>query len=344
MRTFFTCLFALTMLFAASGTMAQTGAKAELRKLLSRNGGQGAPERIFDDYDFSLRTGTYTDLVNPISLNNGQQWDDPQFVVPIGFPFNFSGDTMSTLYFVGLGGVVSQDYNLANFWVFAPYDADLIDRGSLGAGSESPVGYTLEGAAGSRIFKIEWKNAGYYDELDSLNTLNDSVNFQFWLYEGSNIMEFHYGSTQVTDSVINFFGDFGPRVGLGDWDATDVFFMIGDPAAPIPVNFFEALDGPPANGTIYRFAPKTPSSLNALRLSGAKTWPNPANGLLNVEWQSATAAPATLRLLNSMGQTLISQSGAGNRHQLDLRQLPAGAYLLVAESEGKTLRQTVLKQ
>ena len=38
-------------------------------------------------YNFSVSTGTYTDLSGSTSLNNGSTWDEPEILLPIGFDF-----------------------------------------------------------------------------------------------------------------------------------------------------------------------------------------------------------------------------------------------------------------
>ena len=39
---------------------------------------------------------------------------------------------------------------------------------------------------GRRVLKIEWKNAGIYEEYYDDKVSNDYINFQLWLYEGTN--------------------------------------------------------------------------------------------------------------------------------------------------------------
>jgi hypothetical protein len=114
---------------------------------------------------------------------------------------------LDSVYFgMGLGGLVSSviDPNFEADYAILPFEADLIDRGELTGISQSPISYKMEGNAGSRILKIEWKNAGFVGEIGELGTLNDYVNFQVWLFEGSNDVEMHYGPNMVLNPAISY--------------------------------------------------------------------------------------------------------------------------------------------
>ena len=115
-------------------------------------------------YDFSVEQGVYTPLQNAISANNGMVWDDPSIEAPLGFDFQFFGQTASTLYWYG--GTAFNVFGLpANTTpLIIAYGSDLIDRGYDVGISQSPISYKTEGSPGNRIFKMEWSNAGFYDD------------------------------------------------------------------------------------------------------------------------------------------------------------------------------------
>ena len=64
------------------------------------------------EYSFELAQGTYTDLVDPISITNGLTWDDPEFAIPIGFDFQILETTMDSLF---IEGTVTQLFSSLSF-------------------------------------------------------------------------------------------------------------------------------------------------------------------------------------------------------------------------------------
>ncbi|MCB0705827.1 MAG: T9SS type A sorting domain-containing protein [Saprospiraceae bacterium] len=222
-------------------------------------------------YSFSAFTDTYTPITNGISVNNGQAWDDPDFAAPIGFDFELFGGTMNTIYWNGFLGAIFMggDYYSASPAI-AVYGSDLIDRGYFsGAGSLSPIVFELVGTAPNRIFKMEYQNAGFYDEDPSLSY----VNFQLWLYETSNVIEMRYGENSVVSPVHGYSN--GPKIGLIDlvdiytYDFGTFYYLNGNTGDPSiqEVDVYDyyyltdALDGEPVDGQVYRFAPAV--SVNA---------------------------------------------------------------------------------
>lgn len=193
----------------------------------------------------------YTNLNNSIPLSLEEVWDDPDYVVPIGFDFQYKHIVTDTLYFGGLGGTlffndpIAFDYEYNSDFVLYcinPTIIDLIDRANINNGSNptislSPISYQLDYGNNGRILKIEWKNAGSYGEIFQNEISNDFINLQVWFYEGTNDIAIHFGS-----SLINYpqytYEDIGEELivlGPYDWieemvDPTtiDIFFIHGD--------------------------------------------------------------------------------------------------------------------
>lgn len=84
-------------------------------------------------YDFSVSTGTYTDLEGIISLNDSLTWEDPEYVIPIGLDFQYFGSTINEIIMDewGLGAELSTEPSDAGeaHALLIPYGADIIDRG-----------------------------------------------------------------------------------------------------------------------------------------------------------------------------------------------------------------------
>lgn len=218
-------------------------------------------------YIFTAFQEEYVSLENGTSINNGEIWDDPAYGVPIGFEFELFGQPISEIYWNGFLGAIVMG---TDYYSYEPgpamivYGSDLADRAlNTGGPSESPIVFELQGTAPNRIFKVEYQNAGFYNDFPSVSY----VNFQLWLYEGSNTIEYRYGDISVTTPVHDY-GD-APKIGffaeLDFYNYTiDKFYYLGgstsNPTVEETDDFYyyyyagTALDGEPGNGQVYQFS------------------------------------------------------------------------------------------
>lgn len=314
---------------------------------------------IAQNYTFDNTTDTYTDLTGSISITTAAPWDDPTGTIPIGFDFQLFDTTISTIYLnaTGLGSelVPTTTYNgsAPNIFVFG---ADVIDRGydfdneEATTGSMSTISYLKEGTAGSRICKIEWKNVGFYGDLDANPTSSDFINFQLWLYEGSNKVEMRFGSSNVVNYDVALEGQTGPVIGLlsaynydTDEQEGDAFTLTGNPSRPMltkPADIFSSqLSGLPADGAVYTFSPAAVSSVTSLRSSEANVYPNPTIGTIHI---TTDMKNYEVTLTDLMGKPVNSY--ATNTTDLDLSSLPSGIYFITLSSDSETNTQRIVKQ
>ncbi len=333
-------LFAITMMTTAFGqSVTQKKSKGSLRDKIN-HGSSIQKSLASGDYSFSGTTGTYAELTDAISINNGQLWDDPIGSVPIGFTFKLYDIMLDTVYFgMGLGGLVSSaiDINFEADYAIIPFEADLIDRGELAGISQSPISYKLEGNAGSRILKIEWKNAGFVGEIGALGTLDDYVNFQVWLFEGSNDIEMHYGPSMVSNPVISYEGETGAFVGVSDKDLVNSYLLSGSPDNPELSDTLVTLDGTPADGTIYRFSNLTagvdddkPEKIQV------KIFPNPVQQVATVRISHGNLNHAEFLLFDTFGRIVKTiRNIQTNEFSADCTDLERGLYLYQLTDQGK---------
>ncbi|MBX7203726.1 MAG: hypothetical protein K1X77_11700, partial [Bacteroidia bacterium] len=137
------------------------------------------------------------------AVSGGVQSDDGnQASIPIGFTFVYCGASYTQVS-VGANGVVSLANNVVGF---VPAAANINGAGFLMAlwtdlwgaavAGGSPIAYyQTTGAVGSRVFTVEYND---WAEFGSGSGLADHSNFQVKLYEGSNKVEFRYGSIVTT--------------------------------------------------------------------------------------------------------------------------------------------------
>ncbi len=304
-----TLLTLLTFFFSTALIAQSTGKKANLFfedvQTSSRN--SGVPP-----YTLTTTNEPYADLVNPVSVNNDELWDDPVYVVPVDFPFELNGHTISTLQFGGVGFLLvapTADPEIAT--VVFPFEMDLIDRGILIDDSQSPISYLVEGDPGSRIQKIEIKNAGSYGEFDS-GSQDMFINIQLWLYEGSNLVEFRFGENLIDNPVLFYEGQ-GIFMGISDVNlntgvASNANFFGGDINAPELFAADVTIEGTPAEGTVYRLSISVPLDVTISSENSTSTCS--PNGTATVEAIGGTP-PFTFLWSNGETTATISNLDAG---------------------------------
>lgn len=296
-------------------------------------------------YNFTKTTGVYTDLSNATSMNNGTVWDWDDFG-PITTPFpvyvfgqNYDRFTFDDDYFF----LENSTSNSNSF--FFPVTAYIMDRNfSFVGASLTPISYKIEGATGSRILKLEVKNAGLEMEADTSATSTLFLNFQIWFYEADKSIEYHYGSHNITNtnmlndvgmSAIYFGYEDGTNIQAGYADGTianTTYTETTDPNAE-PTN----LNALPAANTVYRFAlnPLAVKDQDKIEFS---MFPNPTNDVLNLTFPEAVNKPYSVYDLTGREVLKGSLSNA-TQAQINVGTLQKGSYILrIAGSTQKFIK------
>jgi hypothetical protein len=156
------------------------------------------------NYVRSTFTGTYA----PISTGSGATVSTAtgtatmQTNVPIGFTFTYNAIPYTTLHISPAGYVsfVSTTNSTVNTNLFsttapnatlAPY-YDNLTTAALGTNPAGSILYQTQGLPGARTFTVQWTNVSSFSS--TTNGQPASINFQVILYEGTNVIEFTYGS------------------------------------------------------------------------------------------------------------------------------------------------------
>lgn len=290
--------------------------------------------QLLDTYNFSVTNENYVNLTNSTSLNNGMYWDDPEYTIPIGFDFEIGGKTISTLdVFDGFASTESSSSD-SNFSELSPTYSDLIDKGNETQNtSASTISYSLNGNLGTRIFKIEWNNVGFYKDDSS----DDFVNIQLWLYEGTNIIEYRYGSSSIKNSD-SYGGDLpGMVVSLlpsynvsTDKLNSESYFLSGNPSSPnlqtISAGDFPEnpifLNGDIPNGTVYRFTPNSNMSLDKNNLKSFEIYPNPSENFIAINTEIEFLGYA---IYDHLGKRIAKGE---LKDKIEISNLASGVYFL----------------
>lgn len=325
----------------------------------------GRAQNMFP-YSFSKTTGTYQNLVGSTNLTAGFVWDDTTFTIPLGFSFKWALDNRTlTSIVVDAGGMVYAPDDVNSQFGFPiptkmimAYQCDLVDRGTnTSQQAMSPISYLTTGTAPNRICKIEYRNAGFFSDTLGL----DSTNFQIWLYEGSNIIEYRYGPQSVADIGTSFDGENGPWINLVYESTLDIInqtlmldactYVAGSSSTAAAVNPSAPLDlfnAPsdwafidlPNNGQIFRWTPiggaNSVNDINAF--NNLNVYPSPFNTSLFIEHQNDLQS---IRLSDLNGRVLIQENVRGNKAEINTKSLSNGVYFLTitdAKDNQKTMK------
>ncbi|MEN9347657.1 MAG: hypothetical protein RLZZ77_1168, partial [Bacteroidota bacterium] len=159
---------------------------------------------------FNQIFGTGTNYTGWIANTATDGDDNTSTIQNIGFTFNYFGTNYTQFAanmngFISLGTALTGTGNFTNTIgtntttrnnVIAPLWDDLCVPGQVYA-NRNYMSYKLEGTPGSQVLTIEW--AG----MERYNIPGPNMNFQVKLYEGSNNIEFVYGSMTGVNGTFN---------------------------------------------------------------------------------------------------------------------------------------------
>lgn len=303
-------------------------------------------------------------LSDSISLNEGLTWDDHNFEIPLGFNFKFFDQTVSTWYtgFLGSSIATQKDEDVDfGYALISGFGADLIDinydlqSSDPQPGAGSPVSYRIDGPAGNRIAKIEWRNAGFYYELEEKGSNLMRTNYQIWLYEKDGVIEVHFGPNRVTDPRLvledqaSAFVFLIPEVGSDD---DNIFPSGGVTLGGTPgdvklvelepdTRFVPGFEGLFTDGTVLRFTPATSVSADGLKAHTLVVLPNPVQDQLQVQVSGDDAVRVErVSILDINGRTQAQWANQAGGY--DVSALAAGVYYLqVATNAGVSIHKLV---
>lgn len=299
-------------------------------------------------YTLTTQTGqTYTPLTSGTSFNNNTIWyGQENYVLTLPFTFKYAGKPSNQFSFLTEQLAVGDTTMVTSG--FALSYASLTDRGSAsGSQSRSPIRYMVTGTAPNRIFKVEDYNAGFADEYNSYQTLNDSTCIQIWLYETTNVVEIHYGPNSVTHPLDYFTAAGHELIGLfKDLDFAsqslgNFYYLTGSPSSPtIDSTTFataeptDGLNGYPANGTVYRFTPIATGIKNIkTSLAGVTVYPTVTANKLTINNSSNQQLQYSIL---SVAGIIVSENKTLNigKNSLDVSHEAAGMYIIKVSGNG----------
>lgn len=296
------------------------------------------------NYNVTVSKDAYQPLTNGTSLNDTTIWDDEFYKLPLGFNIDIDGITTNRIVIESMIGFATDSAGLAN--AFMVTDLDLYDRGNAGDSvSRSPVRYELTGTPGNRIMKYEVSNAGIYEEYDLYSTNNDTVNYQVWLYEGSNVIEFRFGPSNISHYSDYYFLTGQPMMGfikeifIGTSNFKAFYYFTGSYNSPVTdsakqgTGFNAGMNIHPPDSTVYRFTPKPVGIGSTIAmLSELQLISNTGNNFISLNSPYNTLLEYKIVSLNgSTLQTGVIHTGI---NKLDISSLPYGMHILAVSGTG----------
>jgi hypothetical protein len=294
-----------------------------------------------NDYTLTTTTGqTYTELTGATSVNNGQPWDwDYYGEFNLPFSFSFAGEAVNRFlfdddYFAFVAPGADYDTDIDGVYLAYPTSFFIQDRTYSNGTSTTPISYKTEGTVPNRILKLEIKNAGA-ESASYLGFEEDEfyMNFQIWLYEGTNVIEFRYGTNNVSQELINAYLEdgglnvvalFGPVKGyvISGNAANATYGEYTEETFPGNIN----LTAFPASGTVYKLTPAATAGGPAFNANTFSLYPNPATTVLNI--RAADATDAHYAIYNIMGTLVAEGSLTGIDTAINTANLQDGVYVL----------------
>ncbi len=323
---------------------------------------------ITNDYVFSQQLDFYYEIESGETSQLGTDWLEIESDFAVLTPFNFnvygkpvygltSYFTPSLLYFV------PQDESDTELPFLVPFGSPLLQNRAMISGSNqsSDISTRVDGEIGERIMKIQYRNAGFANEMEMLGTAHDYINFQLWLYESTNAIEIHYGNYLVTNDAIAFDGATGPSFGLFMIEETNfeegepdvAVFLENDPMSPDLMRETEnveerSLSGMPPTGMIYTLTPITDTTeivngTEIIWLEGLDVFPNPTVDAVQIKIQNQQLFNVNYTLTDVNGK-VISRGDIQENAEINLQNLSTGTYFLKLQKENTGIVKRIVKQ
>jgi hypothetical protein len=285
------------------------------------------------DVTFSHENSAYTPLTNPTIIAEGD-WDDFEEAIIPPFPMQIMGKNINIISIEDYS-VTFLSFDPVNpiFVSCVPYEQDFI---STGPGSN--VSYGVTGSAPNRIFTVQYKNVGFYDEEEFAET--DYINYQVSFYEGKNTITYHFGKSEWTP-LLNYasFISGGILIAAGEGDDDFVFHLLhGNSSSPTLHKIIDFdkfgdyfITPIPEDGKLYRFAISTPSAhvTSPAAPSGISIYPNPFVDVIHFQ----SSVQGSYSLYSVDGKEIMSGQMHPHHQSLNVSSIPSGVYFLTLKGE-----------
>jgi len=227
-----------------------------------------------DDPYFSITsTENYVELINPISVNEGEIWnEDSTYLINFDFDFEIYDQTFNSLIVDAGGGILFPNSGYKSIRVYhTPFGGYLLRDKGVNT-SLSSIDYEVTGDEGQNIIKIQWNNAGFIQWYAASDT-SDYVDFQIWIFQEDSHIELRYGSNQTDPGTYGYPDgtsdpDPGPSIKFCYDSCNNIlsYYSAADDPSYDFFNFcypnYSFIDGTPSEGISYAIIPTSQSCLS----------------------------------------------------------------------------------
>jgi hypothetical protein len=318
-----------------------------------------------DNRVFTVSSGIPYQYLSSPTVVTTSGWDDFSATIPLGFMFNLLGDSTNTLHFDDNDMNTGTDLQFSTTTLGPnPFNVltmiiDLEDRNTYVPTQVSTVGYKTDVVGGKKITKIEWRNAGLYD--DSLHV--DSMNAQLWLYEENDAIEYRIGKSSrntitallkdpsiygLKGAIFGFFKRVDPstftlenfyfasNLNPATMDSADANTLFNNPAVV-------GTDSFPNSNTLLRWAPATPNGVNSVALNNnISVFPTVVEQDLHIRLNKND--DYLVQLYNAQGQLVRQQQLSKLNETLDMKACTAGNYFIVFSDKNERITYQICKK
>lgn len=305
-------------------------------------------------------SSTATDVGFPID------WDD-EFSddITMPFPFKYQNVPVTILNIETYGSIfLNQTPTMFDMGHIAGINCDYESK------NRGKIYYETVGTTGNRIFKVEYRNVGFYS--DTLGT--DTANFQIWLYEQDNAIEYRAGYSSISNIefmqtlndlmldkeflIAGLLNNPGDSIASDDTTVTfmhsavlngsslmDYQTLVSDLMQDENLTVQTLLKQFPPNGSIIRMVPNVPSSIADHNNELAAIFPNPSSdGIFTVNVKNAIKEKAAIAVYNAVGKLVYSGNLLNNNAQINIAKEPAGTYFCrIINGEQKGIFEIIKK-
>jgi hypothetical protein len=304
---------------------------------------------IIAQYDVVTFTSQYNELSGATTLALEEGWDDPEVLIPFGFDFTIGNLTVNNMVQIGLGS----EFVLGNLnnGGYIGYFVDVADAAGIDGEEPSKISYLTEGEPGNRICKVQYLDCAFYAEVFGQEmpptSVNNRLNFQIWIYETDNAIEFRFGSNTIVDPDLVYEGANGPQIAVvtglnADGEEFNVATVLdGSPEDPTVINSqnvneveFVTLNGTPQDGRVYRFSPGTVNTSDQ-QLESFTVYPTMAQNEIWIKDYSGMRSAFTM--YDQAGKQVRSGIYA-NGEALNISSLTPGMYFITLDNNVSTIK------
>jgi|GEM_PF-3722865 len=290
-------------------------------------------------YTFSQFNATYANLgagksVVTSAWTNG--FNNISITAPVDVDFFGINTSSGSFRLTHMGQMIYQANLTGSDFLLSAMGSELYGVANAQA---AEISYLREGTSPNRILKVEYKGAGFTTESPRVST----VNFQIWVHEADDAVEFHYGPSniQTASAIPGDIGLFEEEVGT----VLNSIELFGNPSGPTPAagNLVDGqhLSAVPAPNTVYRFAPSATSVADPELQAALHVSFSGESRMINITSDARIAAEG-YELYNLTGQRLASVKPVPGTTVIDARVLVPGMYIIKALTSRGVANKKVL--